>query len=87
MKAMVLQRPRAPLQFETVADPEPGPGQLLIQVEACGVCRTDLHILAKYSKIRWLGPWYGPCSFSASRSSPRPGVFTRSDKQLEPLAF
>ncbi|MGZ4358723.1 MAG: alcohol dehydrogenase catalytic domain-containing protein, partial [Gaiellaceae bacterium] len=26
-------------------DPEPGPGQILIRVAACGVCRTDLHIL------------------------------------------
>src|SRR5215208_6681327 len=28
-----------------VTDPEPGPGEILIQVAACGVCRTDLHIV------------------------------------------
>jgi propanol-preferring alcohol dehydrogenase len=41
---MVLHRAGDPLQFETVPDPEPAPGQILIRVEACGVCRTDLHI-------------------------------------------
>ena len=41
---MVLQRQREPLQLEELADPEPGPGQLLLEVAACGVCRTDLHI-------------------------------------------
>ena len=44
MRAMVLQRQREPLQFEELPDPEPGPGQLLLEVAACGVCRTDLHI-------------------------------------------
>jgi alcohol dehydrogenase, propanol-preferring len=44
MKAMVLRRAGEPLCLETVADPEPAPGQILIRVEACGVCRTDLHI-------------------------------------------
>jgi alcohol dehydrogenase, propanol-preferring len=44
MRAMVLQRQREPLQLEELADPEPGPGQLLLEVAACGVCRTDLHI-------------------------------------------
>jgi len=45
MKAMVLHRAREPLRLETVPDPEPAPGQILIRVEACGVCRTDLHII------------------------------------------
>lgn len=45
MKAMVFNRPGDRLRLETVADPEPGPGQILLRVEACGVCRTDLHIL------------------------------------------
>ena len=35
----------APLRPETVADPQPGPGQVLIRVRACGVCRTDLHLV------------------------------------------
>lgn len=42
---MVLRQPRAGLSLERVERPVPGPGQLLIKVEACGVCRTDLHIL------------------------------------------
>ncbi len=45
MKAMVLQAPGEPLQLRDVPRPEPGPGQVLIQVSACGVCRTDLHIV------------------------------------------
>jgi alcohol dehydrogenase, propanol-preferring len=45
VKAMVLQAPGEPLQLCDVPRPEPGPGQVLIQVSACGVCRTDLHIV------------------------------------------
>ena len=44
MRAMVLERQREPLQLEELPDPEPGPGQILLEVAACGVCRTDLHI-------------------------------------------
>ena len=42
---MQLDRPGAPLRAVTLPDPEPGPGELLLRVRACGVCRTDLHIL------------------------------------------
>jgi alcohol dehydrogenase, propanol-preferring len=42
---MVLQRVGEPLVLEERPDPEPGPSELLIQVEACGVCRTDLHVV------------------------------------------
>jgi propanol-preferring alcohol dehydrogenase len=42
---MVLARPGAPLAMEERALPEPGPGQLLLAVRACGVCRTDLHVV------------------------------------------
>jgi alcohol dehydrogenase, propanol-preferring len=41
---MVLQAQREPLRPAVVRDPEAGPGQVLISVAACGVCRTDLHI-------------------------------------------
>jgi len=44
MKAMLLERAGAPLVAAELPDPVPGPGQLLIRVLACGVCRTDLHI-------------------------------------------
>lgn len=50
MRAAVLHHPapigQHPLVLEEVPIPEPGPGQVLLQVEACGVCRTDLHITA-----------------------------------------
>lgn len=45
MQAMVLRRPGAPLVLEERALPEPGAGELRLRVEACGVCRTDLHVV------------------------------------------
>ena len=45
MKAMVLSRIGAQLEPVRRPDPEPGPGQLLIRVTACGVCRTELHLM------------------------------------------
>jgi propanol-preferring alcohol dehydrogenase len=45
MRAMVLERPGKPLQLAVVPVPEPGPGEVLLKVAACGVCRTDLHIV------------------------------------------
>ena len=44
MLAMRLHRPGR-LVAEAVPDPEPGPGQVLLKVAACGVCRTDLHVV------------------------------------------
>jgi len=43
--AMLLDRTRTPLRLAAVAVPEPGPGQVLIEVHACAVCRTDLHVV------------------------------------------
>ena len=45
MRAMVLHAPGEPLQLEDVPTPEPAAGQLLLRVRACGVCRTDLHVV------------------------------------------
>ena len=49
MKACVLRSPAPietrPLAFTDVRDPQPGPGELLVRVRACGVCRTDLHVV------------------------------------------
>jgi propanol-preferring alcohol dehydrogenase len=45
MRAMVLNQPRTPLMETELPDPEPGPGQIRIRVLACGVCRTDLHVV------------------------------------------
>ena len=44
MQVMLLEAPRRPLRLVEVPDPAPGPGQILIAVKACGVCRTDLHV-------------------------------------------
>jgi propanol-preferring alcohol dehydrogenase len=44
MRAMVLTKPDEPLSLEELSEPEPGPGQIRVRVEACGVCRTDLHV-------------------------------------------
>ena len=49
MQAMVLDAPgpveEAPLRFRTLPRPDPGPGELLLRVEACAVCRTDLQLV------------------------------------------
>jgi alcohol dehydrogenase, propanol-preferring len=44
VRATVLEQPKQPLRTVTLPDPEPGPGELLLRVGACGVCRTDLHL-------------------------------------------
>jgi propanol-preferring alcohol dehydrogenase len=44
MRAMLLERPGAPLREVELPRPAPGPGQVLLEVRACGVCRTDLHV-------------------------------------------
>jgi alcohol dehydrogenase, propanol-preferring len=45
MQAMVLDAPGRPLRLAERPLPEPNPGQLLLRVLACGVCRTDLHVV------------------------------------------
>ena len=45
MKAMVLDSPGTPLREAELPAPEPGQGELLVRVDACGVCRTDLHVV------------------------------------------
>jgi propanol-preferring alcohol dehydrogenase len=45
MKAMVLHAPGRPLRLAELPRPEPGPGELLLRVTACAVCRTDLHVV------------------------------------------
>jgi propanol-preferring alcohol dehydrogenase len=45
MKAMVLTAPRTPLVWTDLPDREPGAGQIRVKVLACGVCRTDLHVV------------------------------------------
>ncbi|AUT48119.1 zinc-dependent alcohol dehydrogenase family protein [Achromobacter sp. AONIH1] len=45
MRAMSQRAPGAPLSLERLPTPRPGPGQVLLKVEACAVCRTDLHVV------------------------------------------
>jgi alcohol dehydrogenase, propanol-preferring len=45
MREMLLRAPRTPLELTEVDPPSPSARQVLLQVKACGVCRTDLHIL------------------------------------------
>jgi alcohol dehydrogenase, propanol-preferring len=45
MRALVLSAPGRPLELREVAAPEPAQGQVLVEVAACAICRTDLHIL------------------------------------------
>ncbi len=45
MRAMVLEAPGRPLVERELPEPKAGPGQVLLRVRACGVCRTDLHVV------------------------------------------
>ncbi|MGH8672485.1 MAG: zinc-dependent alcohol dehydrogenase family protein [Burkholderiales bacterium] len=45
MRAMLLDAPHRPLRAATLPIPTPGPHQVLLRVHACGVCRTDLHVV------------------------------------------
>jgi propanol-preferring alcohol dehydrogenase len=45
MRAMVLEQVRQPLKLQERPLPEPDPGQVLLEIRACAVCRTDLHVV------------------------------------------
>jgi alcohol dehydrogenase, propanol-preferring len=45
MRAMVLDRPKTPLVMRERSVPQPGQGEILVKIAACGVCRTDLHVV------------------------------------------
>lgn len=45
MKAMVLTEVGKPLELKEINKPEPDPDQILIRISACGICRTDLHVV------------------------------------------
>jgi alcohol dehydrogenase, propanol-preferring len=49
MRAMVLTKPAPieshPLRLEEVPVPTPGPGEILVRISACGVCRSNLHMI------------------------------------------
>lgn len=46
MKAAILRQAGSPLVIEEMDKPQPGPGEILIHVQACGVCHTDLHLMS-----------------------------------------
>jgi propanol-preferring alcohol dehydrogenase len=46
MHAMVLKQVGSPLEWAELPDRQPGPGEIRVKVAACGVCRTDLHVVA-----------------------------------------
>src|SRR2546429_1945561 len=45
MRAMVLLKPKTDLEEIDLPGPRLGPGEILVRVEACAVCRTDLHVV------------------------------------------
>ena len=45
MRAAVLTEPGAPLRIEDLVAPHPAAGEVLLDVAACGVCHTDLHVI------------------------------------------
>jgi propanol-preferring alcohol dehydrogenase len=45
MQAMVLNKLRTDLEWTELADRQPGPGEIRVKISACGVCRTDLHVV------------------------------------------
>jgi alcohol dehydrogenase, propanol-preferring len=45
MRAMVLEKTRQPLKAVDLPKPKPGAGQVLVKIHACGICRTDLHVV------------------------------------------
>src|ERR1022692_3494790 len=45
MHAMMLRCPGTPLEWVELSNPKPGPGEIRVRVLACGVCRTDLHVV------------------------------------------
>ena len=45
MRAMILEKAGVPLKLLEKPDPAPGPGQVKVKISACGVCRTDLHVV------------------------------------------
>jgi alcohol dehydrogenase, propanol-preferring len=45
MQAMVLKKLKVPLEWTHLADRSPGRGEIRVKILACGVCRTDLHVV------------------------------------------
>ncbi|MDP9351972.1 MAG: alcohol dehydrogenase catalytic domain-containing protein, partial [Chloroflexota bacterium] len=46
MRAVRYHGPKEPLKLEDVPKPEPGAGEVLVKVRACGMCHTELHFVS-----------------------------------------
>src|ERR1051326_7733665 len=74
MRAMVLERPQTPLVMRERPTPAPGAGDILVEIVACGVCRTDLHVgdgvtglsIGERVGVPWLGDTCGVCAYCRS---------------------
>ena len=60
MRAMVLAKQGEPLVLRDLLQPDPGQGELLLRVTACGICRTDLHVVDGDLTEPALPPWATP---------------------------
>ena len=88
VRAIQIERPGV-LRSAELAEPEPGPGELLVQVHACGVCRTDLHLLDGEVDIPNppIVPGHQIVGTVLRRGEERaPTVDAASDPQVEPIA-
>src|ERR1700688_5193750 len=87
MRAIVLDRPGS-FRVAEVPDPTPGPGQVVVKVDACGICGTDLHILdGEFPPTRYpIVPGHEFCgevvAAGAEVESPRVGDFVAVDPSL-----
>jgi len=83
MRAMVLRNPGHPLDLVEMPEPEPGSGQVLIKIHACGVCRTDLHVVdgELTQPVLPLIPGHEIVG-TVVRTGPRAGMFRRGDRTL-----
>ena len=60
MRAIEIASPGAPLELVERPLPQPGPGQVRIRVQACGVCHSD-----EIARISWIPPWLARLSASS----------------------
>lgn len=89
MKAALFYAPHEPLSIEEVPTPAPGPGEILVQVAACGVCHTDLHYIDHGTPTFKKPPLILGHEISGVVAAIGPGVtgFHESDRVLLPAIF
>lgn len=89
MKAAVFYGPDQPLRVEEVPTPEPGPGEVLVKVAACGVCHTDLHYIDHGTPTFKKPPLILGHEISGTIAALGPGVegFNEGDRVLLPAVL